>query len=220
MDRARLLQPSRATVSAWSRRRSRATTSRSNRHELARAIAAAARRRSSSASARRQVRLRIREVREHLRRGRRLRVLWGWQFGIGVVALILIHEWATISRRGAWGSTRSCRCSSRSSARTSRSGRAPDAWQPARIALAGPFVGAIGAAVVWVVGEAHDSPLLQALGYTGFFLNLFNLVPIGFLDGGQSDASPSTTSPRRRAAQGRRRRRRSTSVSPGSSSRA
>jgi membrane-associated protease RseP (regulator of RpoE activity) len=26
--------------------------------------------------------------------------------------------------------------------------------------------------------------VLRALGYTGFFLNLFNLLPIGFLDGG------------------------------------
>jgi len=29
------------------------------------------------------------------------------------------------------------------------------------------------------------NPLFQALAYTGFFLNLFNLAPIGFLDGGR-----------------------------------
>jgi Zn-dependent protease len=28
-------------------------------------------------------------------------------------------------------------------------------------------------------------PLFAALAYTGFFLNLFNLAPIGFLDGGR-----------------------------------
>ncbi len=27
---------------------------------------------------------------------------------------------------------------------------------------------------------------MQALGYFGFLLNLFNLIPIGFLDGGQT----------------------------------
>ena len=32
--------------------------------------------------------------------------------------------------------------------------------------------------------RALDSRLLLALAYTGFFLNLFNLIPIGFLDGG------------------------------------
>ncbi len=29
-----------------------------------------------------------------------------------------------------------------------------------------------------------DSDLLYALAYAGFLLNLFNLIPIGFLDGG------------------------------------
>ena len=47
------------------------------------------------------------------------------------------------------------------------------------------MLGAVGAAAFWVVGESIDSQLLQALGYFGFLLNLFNLIPIGFLDGGQ-----------------------------------
>jgi Zn-dependent protease len=34
------------------------------------------------------------------------------------------------------------------------------------------------------VGEAQDSRFLLALAYAGFFLNLFNLLPLGFLDGG------------------------------------
>src|SRR5439155_788326 len=45
--------------------------------------------------------------------------------------------------------------------------------------------GAAGAAVFWGVGEQIHSQLLQALGYFGFLINLFNLIPIGFLDGGQ-----------------------------------
>ena len=32
-----------------------------------------------------------------------------------------------------------------------------------------------------LVGQATDSRLLQALAYSGFLLNLFNLIPIGFL---------------------------------------
>ena len=58
-------------------------------------------------------------------------------------------------------------------------------WQSAWISLAGPITGGLGAAICWVYGEQRDSPLLQALGYVGFLLNLFNLIPIGFLDGGQ-----------------------------------
>jgi membrane-associated protease RseP (regulator of RpoE activity) len=45
--------------------------------------------------------------------------------------------------------------------------------------------GGIGAAGVWAAGDAIDSDLLRALAYTGFLLNLFNLLPIGILDGGQ-----------------------------------
>ena len=39
----------------------------------------------------------------------------------------------------------------------------------------------------WRAGSSASSRtrgLLQALGYIGFLLNLFNLLPIGFLDGG------------------------------------
>jgi len=57
-------------------------------------------------------------------------------------------------------------------------------WRQALISLAGPFLGGLGAATIWVAGEASGSRLLQALGYFGFLLNLFNLLPIGFLDGG------------------------------------
>ena len=52
------------------------------------------------------------------------------------------------------------------------------------ISLAGPLAGGVGAAVCWGIGEQQHSRLLQALGYVGFLLNLFNLLPIGFLDGG------------------------------------
>ena len=52
------------------------------------------------------------------------------------------------------------------------------------ISLAGPLWGSAGATAVWLVGEQQGSRLLQALGYVGFLLNLFNMIPIGFLDGG------------------------------------
>ena len=58
-------------------------------------------------------------------------------------------------------------------------------WRLARVALAGPILGSVGAAIFWAVGEADNSQLLQALGYFGFLINLFNLIPVGFLDGGQ-----------------------------------
>ena len=38
----------------------------------------------------------------------------------------------------------------------------------------------------WAAGEALDSELLVALAFVGFFLNLFNLIPIVPLDGGRA----------------------------------
>jgi Zn-dependent protease len=64
-----------------------------------------------------------------------------------------------------------------------------DAWKEARVALAGPILGSVGAAACWVAGEAMGSDLLIGLGYTGFLLNLFNLIPIVPLDGGRAAAA-------------------------------
>src|SRR5438552_1055255 len=52
------------------------------------------------------------------------------------------------------------------------------------ISLAGPFVGSLGAAAVWAAGSFQGSNKLEVLANIGFLLNAFNLLPIGFLDGG------------------------------------
>ena len=57
-------------------------------------------------------------------------------------------------------------------------------WQSFWISFAGPFWGASAPRSCGLVGEQQGSALLQALGYVGFLLNLFNMVPIGILDGG------------------------------------
>lgn len=64
-----------------------------------------------------------------------------------------------------------------------------NAWREAQVAIAGPIVGSLGAAVVWFVGEQQDSEFLLALGFTGFLLNLFNLIPVVPLDGGRIAAA-------------------------------
>ena len=61
-----------------------------------------------------------------------------------------------------------------------------NAWREAQIALGGPILGALGAAACWGAGEPLDSDLLVALAYVGFFLNLFNLIPVLPLDGGRA----------------------------------
>jgi Zn-dependent protease len=113
-------------------------------------------------------------------------LIWGWTFGIGLVLLILIHElghYLEAKRQGlnvslpvfipfigAYVALRDVPF---------------DPWRNAKVALAGPVLGGIGSLAVFAAGEASDSRLLLALAYTGFFLNLVNLVPIGILDGGR-----------------------------------
>jgi Zn-dependent protease len=53
----------------------------------------------------------------------------------------------------------------------------------ARIAIAGPVAGTAGALACAALGLWLHAPLYLALAYSAFFLNLFNLVPFGFLDG-------------------------------------
>ena len=60
-----------------------------------------------------------------------------------------------------------------------------DAWQDAMIAFGGPALGTVGAAGVALGAQATDSQLLYALADFGFMVNLFNMMPIGSMDGGR-----------------------------------
>jgi Zn-dependent protease len=64
-----------------------------------------------------------------------------------------------------------------------------DAWKEARVGLAGPVLGSVGAAVCWALADATNSNTLRAIAYIGFFLNLFNLLPFLPLDGGRAAAA-------------------------------
>jgi Zn-dependent protease len=64
-----------------------------------------------------------------------------------------------------------------------------DALAEARVGLAGPVLGTVGSGVCLAIGEATNSDFFRALAYIGFFLNLFNLLPIVPLDGGRAMAA-------------------------------
>jgi Zn-dependent protease len=112
-------------------------------------------------------------------------LIWGWSFAVGFVLLILVHELGHYveGRRQGFKPSLPVFLPFLGAFVAFKDERM-NPWQHARIALAGPLAGGLGAAAVWLVGEWDGSRLLQALGYTGFLLNLFNLLPIGILDGG------------------------------------
>jgi Zn-dependent protease len=66
-----------------------------------------------------------------------------------------------------------------------------DAAAEARVGLAGPVLGSIGCLVPLAIWQAGGSEMFQALAFTGFFLNLFNLLPVLPLDGGRAMAALS-----------------------------
>jgi Zn-dependent protease len=112
-------------------------------------------------------------------------LLWGWQFGVGFVALIFIHEmghWLEARRQGLHASWPTF--IPFLGAYVTIKGARLNPWRNSLVALAGPFVGGIGAVGFWLAGEATGSRVLTALAYSGFLINLINLIPVGFLDGG------------------------------------
>jgi Zn-dependent protease len=114
-------------------------------------------------------------------------LLWPWQFAIGFVLLLLVHELGHVIEARRQGLPASAPMFIPFLGALITLKEMPkDAWNEAKVALAGPVVGSIGAAVCWGAGVALDSDLLRALGFFGFIINLFNLLPVYPLDGGRA----------------------------------
>jgi len=114
--------------------------------------------------------------------------LWfnSWKFAIGFVLMILVHEFGHMleaRRQGLKVSWPTFIPFFGAYVTIERAGLTP--WRNALISMAGPFVGGLAAAVVWAIGAARDSAMLEVLANIAFLLNAFNMIPIGFLDGGQ-----------------------------------
>ena len=114
--------------------------------------------------------------------------LWfhSWTFAFGFVLMIFVHELGHIveaRRQGLKVSAPTFIPFIGAYVLIERAGLTP--WRNALISLAGPFFGGIGAAVGWAIGSAHGSSMLVVLANIAFLLNAFNMIPIGFLDGGQ-----------------------------------
>jgi Zn-dependent protease len=113
--------------------------------------------------------------------------IWGLPFAIGFVLLIFVHEFGHVLELRRQGVPASAPLFIPFLGAVIGMKELPDdAWKEARVALAGPILGTVGAAVCWIVGESTGSELFLALAFTGFFLNLFNLIPIVPLDGGRA----------------------------------
>ncbi|MDX6473810.1 MAG: hypothetical protein QOK22_2626 [Gaiellaceae bacterium] len=108
-----------------------------------------------------------------------------WTFAVGFVLMLLVHELghaAEARRQGLEVSWPMFIPFIGAYVKIQHAGLSP--WRNALISLAGPFTGSLAAAAVWGAAEARGSTVLLVLANIGFLLNAFNLLPIGFLDGG------------------------------------
>jgi Zn-dependent protease len=111
-------------------------------------------------------------------------LIWGWQFALGVVVLIFLHEmghFLEAAREGLHPSWPMFVPFLGAYVKHTRG----NPWQTARVAIAGPILGGVAALGCYLVARAQGSglSLMYALAYFGFFLNLINLLPVSILDG-------------------------------------
>lgn len=115
--------------------------------------------------------------------------VFGWPYAAGFIALLLVHEmghYLAARQRGldvglptflpfvgAWIELKD---------------QPRDAETEAWIGFAGPLLGSLAALACYFAARETGSPLLLALSYAGFFLNLFNLIPLSPFDGGRITA--------------------------------
>jgi Zn-dependent protease len=113
-------------------------------------------------------------------------IAWGWQFAVGFVLLILVHELGHLAAARRLGLNVGAPVFIPFMGAFIALKEAPrNAWIEAQVGIGGPLFGALGAFACDVVYDMTGSRFFRALAYSGYFLNLFNLIPIGFLDGGR-----------------------------------
>jgi Zn-dependent protease len=115
--------------------------------------------------------------------------IFGWKYAAGFVVLLFVHEMGHyIAARqrgldvgaptfipfvGAWIQLKDM---------------PHDAETEAYVGLGGPLLGTVGAIAAYFVARETNAGWLLAVAYSGFFLNLFNLIPISPFDGGRITA--------------------------------
>ncbi|HTX44793.1 MAG TPA: site-2 protease family protein [Solirubrobacteraceae bacterium] len=117
-------------------------------------------------------------------------LLFGWTFALGLVLLIFIHEMGHVIqlRREGVKASAPMFVPFIGAVITSRS-LGDNALAEARVGLAGPILGSIGALVPLIIYHITGNELWRALAFFGFYLNLFNLIPLSPLDGGRAMAA-------------------------------
>ena len=118
--------------------------------------------------------------------------IFGFWFAAGFVVLLLVHEMGHVIQLRREGIEASAPLFIPFlGAVVGAKSLGEDATAEARVGLAGPVLGTLGAAACIPLYTLTGEEIFKALAFTGFFLNLFNLVPLTPLDGGRAMAALS-----------------------------
>ncbi|KAL7515960.1 hypothetical protein ACHAWX_001026 [Stephanocyclus meneghinianus] len=111
---------------------------------------------------------------------------YGLPYAVGMTSLILIHESGhalTMKKLGIPFSPMVF--IPFMGAAVAMRKRPKDAYEEALVAFGGPVLGSVGALGFAGAAHAMDSHLMFALADFGFMINLFNMIPLGMMDGGR-----------------------------------
>jgi Zn-dependent protease len=119
-------------------------------------------------------------------------LIWGWRFALGFVLLLFVHEMGHVIQLRREGIKASAPMFIPFLGAFVGMKELPkDAAAEARVGLAGPVLGSLACLVPWAIYGATGNELFLALTFTGFLINLFNLLPVLPLDGGRAMAALS-----------------------------
>src|SRR6201981_1593652 len=98
--------------------------------------------------------------------------LWGWQFALGFVLLLLIHETGHLVVAKKFGLKVGAPVFIPFMGAFIALKEAPrNAWMEASVGIGGPLLGSVGALACNSLGEIFDTPVFIALAWFGYFLN-------------------------------------------------
>lgn len=112
--------------------------------------------------------------------------IFGWPYAIGMMSLIFLHECGHLAVMQYYKIPFSPMVFLPFMGAVIAMKEQPrNAFEDAMIAFGGPVLGTAAAMTISILGIVLDSQLLLALADFGLIVNLFNLLPIGSMDGGR-----------------------------------